>query len=45
MLCDLGLMNQINVCIEVGEKAGREWDIEKTMIKMKSEWDEINFSM
>lgn len=42
-LIDLGLTEHVAICDEVGEKAAKEYHIEKSLIKMKSEWAGLNF--
>ena len=41
---DMGLMKNLDAAIEVGEKAYKEFGIEKSLKKMYEEWEEINFN-
>jgi dynein heavy chain len=36
---DVGLTEHFGICDEVGEKAAKEYHIEKSLAKMKKEWD------
>jgi len=36
-------MDHLAVCMEVGEKASKEYSIEKALREMKSLWVDINF--
>lgn len=40
---DLGLAAHVAVCDEVGEKAAKEFHIEKSLVKMKKEWEGLIF--
>jgi dynein heavy chain len=40
---DLGLAAHVAICDEVGEKAAKEFHIEKSLIKMKKEWESLEF--
>ena len=42
-LIDLGMAPHVALCEEVGEKAQKEFHIEKSLIKMKSEWQGMKF--
>jgi len=42
-LLDLGLMDHLELCAIVGEKAAKEYNIENELKKMKNEWEEIEF--
>ena len=44
-LIEKGLLEHSDSCINIGEKASRERSIEKSLEKMKSEWDGINFEL
>jgi len=40
-----GMLNNLDVCEEVGEKAFKEYHIEKSLIKMQSDWKDCNFML
>ena len=40
---DLGLTKFTAICEEVGEKAGKEYNIETQLTKMKADWNGVNF--
>lgn len=42
-LIDKGMVAHVAVCDEVGEKAQKEFHIEKSLAKMKKEWEGLNF--
>ena len=42
-LIDLGMAPHVALCEEVGEKAQKEYHIEKSLLKMKSEWQGMKF--
>ena len=42
-LIDLNLVDHIDVCQDVGEKAAKEYTIELELVKMKEEWQNIEF--
>lgn len=42
-LIDIGMVAHVALCEEVGEKAQKEYHIEKSLIKMKLEWQGMNF--
>jgi dynein heavy chain len=39
----MGMAPHVALCEEVGEKAQKEYHIEKSLIKMKSEWQGMKF--
>ena len=39
------MVAHVALCEEVGEKAQKEFYIEKSLIKMKSEWQGMNFRL
>jgi len=41
----MGLMEHLDTCMDVGEKASKEYHIEKNLEAMKKEWDEIKFEL
>lgn len=41
---EMGLMKHLDVCIEVGEKASKEFVIETNLNAMMDRWDDISFS-
>jgi len=42
-LVDMGMVAHVAICDEVGEKAQKEFFIEKSLAKMKKEWEGMNF--
>lgn len=40
---DMGLMKHVEVCVEVGEKAAKEYMIETMLDTMERMWETINF--
>ena len=44
-LLDEGMLRHIRICCEVGEKAEREFHIEKLLTEMQSTWEEVCFSL
>lgn len=42
-LIDKGMVAHVAICEEVGEKASKEYFIEKSLTKMKKEWQGLNF--
>ena len=42
---DLGLMKHIDVCVEIGEKAAKEFQIETMLNEMISQWSDMNFNL
>jgi dynein heavy chain len=39
----MGLVDHLTICEEVGERASKEYNIEKSLKKMKGEWEELDF--
>jgi len=42
---EMGLMNNVDKIVEIGEKANKEFGIETMLEKMLSEWEKINFTL
>lgn len=42
---DLGMVEHGDVCEDIGEKAFKEFNIEKNLIKMKGEWEGQEFQL
>lgn len=42
-LVDLGMVAHVAVCEEIGEKANKEYFIEKSLKKMKADWNGLVF--
>lgn len=42
-LLDMGLMAHVENCVEIGERAGKEFQIETMLASMKAAWDDIAF--
>lgn len=40
---DKGMMKHVQVAEDIGEKAYKEFNIEKSLAKMKSEWEGLEF--
>jgi dynein heavy chain, axonemal len=40
---DLKLMDHVNFCVEIGEKAAKEFQIENMLNEMTTIWQDINF--
>ena len=45
MVVEKGMLNHIEIADEVGEKAYKEFHIEKSLAKMKGEWEGLNFML
>ena len=41
----MNLVNHTDTVVDVGEKAGKEYNIEKGMAKMKNDWAAIEFGL
>ena len=41
----LGLMDHVDACIEIGEKAAKEYNIETMLKEMWQIWEGINFDL
>ena len=37
----MGMMEHINMCVDVGERASKEFTIETNLIAMKKMWEDI----
>ncbi|CAE7245777.1 Dnah1, partial [Symbiodinium pilosum] len=44
-MLDLGLLNFANEVAEVGDRAGKEYGLEKTLNKMKADWEPLQFDL
>jgi dynein heavy chain len=44
-LLKLGLLNQINEIEKVGDRSGKEFTLEKTLLRMKEEWEPLLFDL
>lgn len=44
-LIDLGLLNHLPFCEEIGERASKEFSIENALREMKAQWEEIKFDL
>ncbi len=42
---DAGMLNHLEVCEDVGEKAYKEFHIERSLTKMMKEWEDQNFML
>lgn len=42
---EMGLDKFTEICVDIGEKAGKEFNIESTLIKMKQDWESIDFKL
>ncbi len=42
---EMELQKHTEVCVDVGEKAGKEYNIETSMAKMKKDWENIEFRL
>ena len=42
---EMELLQYVDICVDVGERAGKEYNIETSMAKMKLDWDNIEFRM
>jgi dynein heavy chain len=42
---DLNLVDHVQACEDIGEKASKEYTIELELMKMKEEWNEVEFFM
>jgi len=39
----MNLMDHVEVCVEIGERASKEYDIELKLNDMKAHWEKKNF--
>eukprot|EP00435_Cladocopium_sp_Y103_P046086 s1680_g13.t1 len=44
-MLDSGLLNFANEVAEVGDRAGKEYGLEKTLNKMKADWEPLSFDL
>jgi len=44
-LIDVGLLDYVNEVAEVGDRAGKEFTLEKTLNKMKEDWEPLLFDL
>jgi dynein heavy chain, axonemal len=44
-LLDVGLLNFVNDVADVGDRAGKEFGLEKTLNKMKADWEPLMFDL
>lgn len=42
---DMGLIEHNEICVEVGERASKEYNIEMSLNEMEEIWKNINFSL
>jgi len=42
---DLGMVDHADTCEDIGEKAYKEFNIEKNLIKMKADWEGQDFQL
>jgi dynein heavy chain len=42
---EMGLDKFTEICVDIGEKAGKEFNIESTLIKMKRDWEAVEFKL
>lgn len=40
----MGLLKSVDACVEIGEKAAKEYGIELMLNDMKNIWEKVNFS-
>ena len=41
----MDLQKHTEICVEIGEKAGKEYNIESSMNKMKKDWEAVDFRL
>jgi dynein heavy chain len=41
----MDLQKYSEICVDVGEKAGKEYNIEMSMAKMKKDWENVEFRL
>jgi dynein heavy chain len=44
-ILDMGLMKYVDACCEIGERAGKEYQIETMLASMMKAWEDINFDL
>jgi dynein heavy chain len=42
---EMGLMKNVDACVEIGERAAKEYGIETMLATMMETWETINFSL
>ena len=42
---EMGLLTKVDICVEVGERASKEYMIETMLENMEKQWETINFSL
>jgi dynein heavy chain len=41
----MDLQKHTEICVDIGERAGKEYNIETSMIKMKKDWEAVEFRL
>lgn len=41
----MDLLKHVEICCDIGEKAGKEFNIETSMFKMKKDWEGVDFKL
>lgn len=41
----MDLLKYVDICADVGERAGKEYNIETSMSKMKTDWESVEFRL
>ena len=44
-LLDMGLIKHVDACVDIGEKASKEYNIETMLNEMWGIWENINFDL
>jgi len=42
---EMDLLKHVEICCDIGEKAGKEYNIETSMAKMKKDWEAVEFKL
>ena len=42
---DMELHKFTDICVDIGEKAGKEYNIETSLAKMKTDWENVEFRL
>ena len=42
---EMDLQKYVDICVDIGERAGKEYNIETSMSKMKKDWENIEFRL
>ncbi len=42
---EMDLLKHVEICCDIGEKAGKEFNIETSMFKMKKDWEGVDFKL